>query len=77
MPLPYAPGEYGNPGDVVEVRADVIVQCAVNYLNGESGESGINGEGSASGSGNGRGEKVTMEDMTERIDWWLEEGGDE
>ncbi|PPQ66331.1 hypothetical protein CVT26_011162 [Gymnopilus dilepis] len=71
MPLPYAPGEYGNPGDVVEVRADVIVQCALDYLNGDSG-------GDGEGSVNARREKkATTEDMTERIDWWLEEGGDD
>ena len=42
-------GPLGNPGDVVEIRADVVL--AILDL---------------------------PEDMTrERIDWWLEQGGDE
>ncbi|KAF8902910.1 hypothetical protein CPB84DRAFT_1814817 [Gymnopilus junonius] len=54
LPLPHAPGEYGNPGDVVELRADVIVHNSAS-----------------------RERRLTREDMTERIDWWLEEGGDD
>lgn len=42
-------GELGNPGDVVEIRADI----AISVL------------------------QVSDTITTERIDWWLEQGGDE
>jgi len=48
LPLPH--NKAGNPADVVEVSADLLV----NIL--------------------GKGEDVATK---ERIDWWLEEGGDE
>jgi len=51
---------FGNPGDVVEIRADVVVRCAVS---------------ASLPSQNSIGDAV--EGMVERIDWWLEEGGDE
>lgn len=47
-------GEKGNPGDVVEIRADAVVN-AVREAH----------------------PNLTTEIITERIDWWLEEGGDE
>jgi len=43
----------GNPADIAEVKADVVVKCAV-----------------AQG-------KIRLEETEERIDWWLEAGGDE
>lgn len=46
MPLPG--GGFGNPGDVAEVRADVLVKAG-----------------------------AAPPDVEKRIDWWLEEGGDE
>jgi SET domain-containing protein 6 len=52
--LPLPRGGEGNPGDVVEVRADIVVFAVTQrYTN------------------------VTSESSQERIDWWLEEGGDE
>ncbi|KAF4620915.1 hypothetical protein D9613_000307 [Agrocybe pediades] len=60
LPLPFAPGEYGNPGDVVEIRADIVVQCVLDALNGEATS-----------------KKLITSDFEERIDWWLEEGGDD
>ncbi|PPQ84597.1 hypothetical protein CVT25_015800 [Psilocybe cyanescens] len=65
--LPYAPGEYGNPGDVVELRADLVVQCVLDEVNGQR-----EGEGAR-----GKEKKLTMEDVEERIDWWLDEGGED
>ncbi|KDR75090.1 hypothetical protein GALMADRAFT_248981 [Galerina marginata CBS 339.88] len=65
LPLPYAPGEFGNPGDVIELRADLVVRCALDLLNSEN-EKDKNTE-----------RQLTMEDMEDRIDWWLEEGGDD
>jgi SET domain-containing protein 6 len=50
--LPLQGGEEGNPGDVVEIRADLVVDAV-------------------SGSSN----KTAW--CKDRIDWWLEEGGDE
>lgn len=47
-------GGEGNPADVVEIRADLVVSVLVSS--------------SAS---------VTLDGSKERIDWWLEEGGDE
>ena len=46
VPLPG--GGFGNPGDVAEVRADVLVKAG-----------------------------AAPPDVEKRIDWWLEEGGDE
>jgi hypothetical protein len=46
--LPLPTGGHGNPGDVAELRADLLVQCL-----------------------------GASDDMEERIDWWLEEGGEE
>ena len=61
MTLPNtSPKVFGNPGDVVEIRADVVVRCAV---------------GASLRSQNSIGDAV--DGMVERIDWWLEEGGDE
>jgi N-lysine methyltransferase SETD6 len=52
IPLPQS-GE-GNPSDIVEVRADLIVSVLTQ-----------------------RNRDVSPESTKERIDWWLEEGGDE
>jgi SET domain-containing protein 6 len=50
--LPLSQGGEGNPGDVVEIRADIVVDAVPLALIEES----------------------YRED---RIDWWLDEGGDE
>lgn len=47
-------GGNGNPGDIVEVRADLVV-AAVSR----------------------REASLSSDSCQERIDWWLEEGGDE
>ncbi|EAU91065.1 hypothetical protein CC1G_03233 [Coprinopsis cinerea okayama7 len=47
-------GREGNPGDVVELGADIVVDV-VKETNGRS----------------------TSDALAERIDWWLEEGGDD
>lgn len=52
--IPLPEGGLGNPGDVVELRADLLVQST-----------GV--EGSIDDN----------PDMKERIEFWLEEGGDE
>lgn len=52
--IPLLEGGLGNPGDVVELRADLLVQST-----------GV--EGSIDDN----------PDMKERIEFWLEEGGDE
>lgn len=52
VPLPQ--GGEGNPSDIVEVRADLLVS-ALTQQNHE----------------------ISSESTKERIDWWLEEGGDE
>ncbi|KAJ2917758.1 hypothetical protein MD484_g2656, partial [Candolleomyces efflorescens] len=52
--LPLPNGEKGNPGDVVEIRADAVVN-AISEAHSN----------------------LTTESFTERIDWWLEEGGDD
>ena len=49
--LPLEGSGLGNPADIVEVRADLVVKAL--------------------------GTKVSEQDVQERIDWWLEEGGDE
>ena len=45
VPLP--DGSLGNPADIVELRADLVL------------------------------ESVASKDLGDRVDWWLEEGGDE
>ncbi|RDB25472.1 Ribosomal lysine N-methyltransferase 4 [Hypsizygus marmoreus] len=52
--LPLPQGGTGNPGDVVEVRADIIVSVTVQHHPSLSSDS-----------------------MKARIEWWLEEGGDD
>lgn len=52
MPLPG--GGVGNPGDVVEIRADIAVDATMQHHS-----------------------TISSEELRERIDWWLEEGGDE
>jgi SET domain-containing protein 6 len=47
--LPLEDGGLGNPGDIVEVRADLVTKAV----------------------------KTPEQDIHERVDWWLEEGGDE
>ncbi|KAF7315884.1 Ribosomal lysine N-methyltransferase 4 [Mycena indigotica] len=49
LPLDDQPGELGNPGDVVEIRADLVISA----------------------------QNLSQEDTKERIDWWLEQGGDD
>ncbi|KAK1225653.1 Ribosomal lysine N-methyltransferase 4 [Marasmius sp. AFHP31] len=49
--LPLPDGQVGNPGDVVEIRADLVVSAIPRELASQSGK--------------------------ERIDWYLEEGGDD
>jgi len=46
------PGGTGNPGDVVEIKADLIVSVI-------------------------RSEATKDDQIQERIDWWLEQGGEE
>ena len=53
LPAPFE-AEFGNPGDVAELRADLLVQAVA-----------------------AQDATKTMEQLEERIDWWLEEGGDE
>jgi N-lysine methyltransferase SETD6 len=45
VPLP--DGSLGNPADIVEIRADLVVKS------------------------------ITQDLGSERVDWWLEQGGDE
>ena len=52
--IPNSEGTEGNPADIVEVRADLIVRAIEKEQSVEM-----------------------KEGMKERIDWWLEEGGDE
>ena len=52
VPLPE--GGTGNPGDIVEIRADLVVASVSERHSGGSSAS-----------------------SAERVDWWLEEGGDE
>ena len=52
--VPLAGGGLGNPADIVEIRADLVMEVIVqNYPQWAGPRS------------------------TERVDWWLEEGGDE
>jgi SET domain-containing protein 6 len=52
--LPLPSGETGNPGDIVEIKADLVVSTVSNYPGATHGDQ-----------------------TKERIDWWLEEGGEE
>lgn len=56
----------GNPGDVVELRADIVVDVAARFTLGKQPDSS-----SATNL------DAIMEDLKGRIDWWLEMGGDE
>ena len=51
VPLPE--GGFGNPADIVEICADLAVECTVQKYPDLAGWS------------------------SERVDWWLEEGGEE
>lgn len=58
LPLPshlFGENKFGNPNDVVEIRADLVLEQARHA----------------------RQEIVQCADLHERIDWWLEQGGDE
>ncbi|CAA7261815.1 unnamed protein product [Cyclocybe aegerita] len=57
LPLAGTDNKFGNPGDVVEVRADLFVQCALEVHPEHV--------------------KEAESELIERIDWWLEEGGDD
>lgn len=52
--IPMAGGVEGNPADIVEIRADLVVDVLRMHSEQEGDDS-----------------------FLERIDWWLEEGGDE
>ncbi|GLB37803.1 putative set domain-containing protein [Lyophyllum shimeji] len=52
--LPLPGGEMGNPGDVVEIRADIALSATTQRFPALSSES-----------------------LQARIDWWLDEGGDD
>lgn len=52
--LPLPGGGKGNPADVVEIRADLVLSTFSETSGASSAVSNV-----------------------ERIDWWLEEGGDE
>ncbi|KAF8629886.1 hypothetical protein AX15_003242 [Amanita polypyramis BW_CC] len=52
VPLPG--GGVGNPGDVVEIRADIVVDATLQHR-----------------------PTVSAKELRERIDWWLDEGGDD
>jgi SET domain-containing protein 6 len=51
--LPLPQGDIGNPGDVIEIRADLVANAVLEHQSTLSSE------------------------LQERIDWWLEEGGDD
>lgn len=51
--LPLPDGGIGNPGDVVEIKADLIVDAVMQH------------------------QSASLSELQERIDWWLEEGGDD
>jgi SET domain-containing protein 6 len=58
VPLPahlFGENKIGNPGDIVEIRADVVLEQARRTRN----------------------DGIQDANLHERIDWWLEEGGDE
>lgn len=48
---------------MAEIRADLVVQCILDAINNEASSSNS--------------KTFTTDDLEERIDWWLEEGGDE
>jgi SET domain-containing protein 6 len=52
--LPLPSGGDGNPGDVVEIKADLMVSIVSSMP-----------------------EAVKNDEAKERIDWWLEQGGEE
>ncbi|KAF8629219.1 hypothetical protein AX17_005802 [Amanita inopinata Kibby_2008] len=52
--LPLSRGGVGNPGDVVEIRADIVADVLLK-----------------------RDSTVSLQELKERIDWWLDEGGDD
>jgi hypothetical protein len=52
VPCPHLKGALGNPQDVVEIRADLVVKVVC-------------------------GDAANDEKNQQRIDWWLDEGGDE
>jgi len=52
--IPLADGGVGNPGDVVEIRADIVVNAVLQHRSTSSSA-----------------------ELRERIDWWLDEGGDD
>ncbi|KAG5646254.1 hypothetical protein DXG03_004081 [Asterophora parasitica] len=52
--LPLPNGGLGNPGDVIEIRADIAVSITVQQH-----------------------PSLTSDSVQERVDWWLEEGGDD
>lgn len=52
--LPLLSGGSGNPGDVAEIKADLVVSVMSSIPEAAKGE-----------------------EAKERIDWWLEEGGEE
>ncbi|KAG9220435.1 hypothetical protein CCMSSC00406_0003891 [Pleurotus cornucopiae] len=56
----------GNPGDVVELRADIVVNVAARSTLGKQPDSSSAANPDA-----------IMEDLKGRIDWWLEMGGDD
>ncbi|KAJ3762252.1 hypothetical protein EV360DRAFT_79480 [Lentinula raphanica] len=53
--LPLQGGDEGNPADIVEIRADLVLSTYLERSN----------------------EAATTTSSHERIDWWLEEGGDD
>lgn len=52
--IPLTQGGEGNPADIAEIRADLVVLVAAQ-----------------------QDATLSPESSKERIDWWLEEGGDE
>jgi SET domain-containing protein 6 len=52
--VPLSDGGLGNPADIVEIRADLVMATAEQRLPQQSGSW-----------------------SSERVNWWLEEGGDE
>jgi hypothetical protein len=52
VPCPHLKGALGNPQDIVEIRADLVVKVVC-------------------------GDDANDEKYQQRIDWWLDEGGDE
>jgi len=52
VPCPHLKGELGNPQDIVEIRADLVVNVVCDDV-------------------------PNSETYRQRINWWLDEGGDE